>query len=66
MPKLYDLMDILYEFESTKFKEQYFHSLSYYASSTGIIPTANKLHFKKNGKIAPQHTRGSIVSVSHH
>jgi hypothetical protein len=45
MPKLYDLLDILSELESTKCDEQYSHSLSYFDSSTGIIPIVNKLPY---------------------
>jgi hypothetical protein len=45
MPKLYDLLDILSELESTKCDEQYSHSPSFIDSSTGIIPIVNKLPY---------------------
>ncbi|XP_062610035.1 uncharacterized protein LOC134271839 [Saccostrea cucullata] len=45
MNKLYDLLDILSELESTKCDEHYSHSLSYFDTSTGIIPIVNKLPY---------------------
>jgi len=41
--KLYDLSDIVSELESIKEDEQYLTLMSYYDSSSGVIPIVNKL-----------------------
>ncbi|KAK3096719.1 hypothetical protein FSP39_002652 [Pinctada imbricata] len=48
--KLYELSDILSEIESSKENQKYSTLLSYFDSSTGVIPIVRKLPFSLQGK----------------